>query len=214
MIEMFKENEMRTSGLIYNSTFEQIKELYQYDPEAAGELAISAIELVLTGDISTDDVNIRLYLAPMRKINEVNIAKYETKVENQRQKKINEMKLDKIAELAAMGYKQREIGEKLGLSQQIISYRLNLIKKTYPELLQTNLQTAQTNLQTVYKNTNDTNGTKTENFVEPVQTVYKDTNDTNSENFVQNSVCKNPGGSATTKEKVDEEPAWKKEFSF
>lgn len=84
MIEMFKENEMRTSGLIYNSTFEQIKELYQYDPEAAGELAISAIELVLTGDISTDDVNIRLYLAPMRKINEVNIAKYETKVENQR----------------------------------------------------------------------------------------------------------------------------------
>jgi predicted transcriptional regulator len=169
---------------------------------------------VLTGDISTDDVNIRLYLAPMRKINEVNIAKYETKVENQRQKKINEMKLDKIAELAAMGYKQREIGEKLGLSQQIISYRLNLIKKTYPELLQTNLQTAQTNLQTVYKNTNDTNGTKTENFVEPVQTVYKDTNDTNNGNFVQNSVCKNPGGSAATKEKVDEEPAWKKEFSF
>lgn len=214
MIEMFKENEMRTSGLIYNSTFEQIKELYQYDPEAAGELAISAIELVLTGDISTDDVNIRLYLAPMRKINEVNIAKYETKVENQKQKKINEMKLDKIAELAAMGYKQREIGEKLGLSQQIISYRLNLIKKTYPELLQTNLQTAQTNLQTVYKNTNDTNGTKTENFVEPVQTVYKDTNDTNNGNFVQNSVCKNPGGSAATKEKVDEEPAWKKEFSF
>ena len=203
MIEMFKENEMRTSGLIYNSTFEQIKELYQYDPEAAGELAISAIELVLTGDISTDDVNIRLYLAPMRKINEVNIAKYETKVENQRQKKINEMKLDKIAELAAMGYKQREIGERLGLSQQIISYRLNLIKKTYPELLQT-----------VYKNTNDTNGTKTENFVEPVQTVYKDTNNTNNGNFVQNFVCKTSGGTASTKEEVDEEPAWKKEFSF
>ena len=210
MIEMFKDNEMRTSGLIYNSTFEQIKELYKFDPEAAGELAISAIELVLTGDISSDDINVRLYLAPMRKINEVNIAKYETKVENQRQKKINEMKLDKIAELAAMGYKQREIGEKLGLSQQIISYRLNLIKKTYPELLQTNLQTAQT----VYKNTNDTNGTKTEVFVEPVQTVYKDTNNTNNGNFVQNSVCKTTGGTASTKEEVDEEPAWKKEFSF
>lgn len=203
MIERFKDTEMRTSGLVYNSTFEQIKELYQYDPEAAGELAISAIELVLTGEISSDDVNIRLYLAPMKKINEVNIAKYETKVENQRQKKINEMKLDKIAELAAMGYKQREIGERLGLSQQIISYRLNLIKKTYPELLQTNLQT-------VYKNTNDTNGTKNEVFVEPVQTVYKDTNNTNNGNFVQNSVCKKSG----IVEETGEEPAWKKEFSF
>ena len=65
MIEKFKENEVRASGLIYNSTFEQIKELYEYDPEQAGELAISAIELLLTGDMSTDDVNIRLMLKPM-----------------------------------------------------------------------------------------------------------------------------------------------------
>lgn len=82
MIEKFKENEMRNSGLIYNSTFEQIKNLYQFDPEAAGELAISAIELVLTGDISSDDVNIQLLLMPMKKINEINVAKYENKVEN------------------------------------------------------------------------------------------------------------------------------------
>lgn len=68
------------------------------------------------------------------------------------------MKLDKIAELAAFGLRQREIGERLGLSQQIISYRLNLIKKNYPELLQTN----STKIQTEYKNTN---ATKTENFV-------------------------------------------------
>ena len=158
MIEKFKENEMRNSGLIYNSTFEQIKNLYQFDPEAAGELAISAIELVLTGDISSDDVNIQLLLMPMKKINEINVAKYENKVENQKQKKIIEMKLDKIAELAAFGLRQREIGERLGLSQQIISYRLNLIKKNYPELLQTN----STKIQTEYKNTN---ATKTENFV-------------------------------------------------
>ena len=48
-----------------------------------------------------------------------------------------EMKLDKIAELANIGMRQREIGERLGLSQQIVSYRMNLIKKNYPELLQT-----------------------------------------------------------------------------
>jgi DNA-binding transcriptional regulator LsrR (DeoR family) len=74
------------------------------------------------------------------------------------------MKLDKIAELAASGLRQREIGERLGLSQQIISYRLNLIKKNYPELLQTN----STKIQTEYKNTN---ATKTENFVEKEEPV-------------------------------------------
>ena len=138
MIEMFKDNEMRPSGLVFSSVLEQIKELHQYDPEQAGELAISAIELILTGDISSDDVNIKIMLAPLRKITEVNVTKYETKVENKRQKKIAEMKLDKIADLLAAGYKQREIGERLGISQQTASYRIDVIKKNYPELLQTN----------------------------------------------------------------------------
>ena len=84
MIEQFNDVEMRSSGVIFSSVLEQIKELYQYDPDQAGELAISAIELVLTGDISSDDVNIKIMLAPLRKINEVNVAKYENKIENKR----------------------------------------------------------------------------------------------------------------------------------
>ena len=172
MIEMFKDNEMRPSGLVFSSVLEQIKELYQYDPEQAGELAISAIELILTGDISSDDVNIKIMLAPLRKITEVNVTKYETKVENKRQKKIAEMKLDKIADLLAAGYKQREIGERLGISQQTASYRIDVIKKNYPELLQTN----DTKIQAISQKNKDT---KTQNFV---QTCTKE------ENFVQNSV--------------------------
>ena len=172
MIEMFKDNEMRPSGLVFSSVLEQIKELYQYDPEQAGELAISAIELILTGDISSDDVNIKIMLAPLRKITEVNVTKYETKVENKRQKKITEMKLDKIADLLAAGYKQREIGERLGISQQTASYRIDVIKKNYPELLQTN----DTKIQAISQKNKDT---KIQNFV---QTCTKE------ENFVQNSV--------------------------
>jgi exonuclease I len=172
MIEMFKDNEMRPSGLVFSSVLEQIKELHQYDPEQAGELAISAIELILTGDISSDDVNIKIMLAPLRKITEVNVTKYETKVENKRQKKITEMKLDKIADLLAAGYKQREIGERLGISQQTASYRIDVIKKNYPELLQTN----DTKIQAISQKNKDT---KTQNFV---QTCTKE------ENFVQNSV--------------------------
>lgn len=135
MIEMFKENEMRNSGIVYNSTFEQIKQLYEADPERAGELAISAIELVLTGDISSDDMMVGLLLEPMRKINENNQVKYENKVESARVKKIHDMKLDKIAEMVNNGMKQRQIGESLGLSQQMVSYRISLIRSNYPDLL-------------------------------------------------------------------------------
>jgi hypothetical protein len=59
----------------------------------------------LTGDISSDDVNVKIMLAPLKKITEVNVTKYENKVENKKQKKIAEMKLDKIAELANAGWK-------------------------------------------------------------------------------------------------------------
>lgn len=135
MISEFKDVESRNSGVIYNSTLEQIKKLYEADPERAGELAISAIELVLTGEISSDDMMIGILLEPMRKINENNQIKYDTRVENARTKKITDMKLDKIAELANAGCRQREIGERLGLSQQIVSYRMGLIRTNYPELL-------------------------------------------------------------------------------
>ena len=80
MIEFFKDNEPRSSGVIYNSTFEQIKKLYEMDPEKAGELAISAIELVLTGDVSSDDAMIDLFLEPIKVINERNQHNYEVKV--------------------------------------------------------------------------------------------------------------------------------------
>lgn len=210
MIEQFKDNEVRNSGVIYSSTLEQIKQLYAVDPEQAGELAIAAIELVLTGDISSDDYMISMMLTPMKKLNEINVAKYETKVENQRQKKISEMKLDKIAEMVAAGFKQREIGERLGMSQQIVSYRVGLIKKNYPELLQKNSEDS-TKIQTVYKNT------KSEVFVEnstnTLQTkpnVYKNTNDTKNENFVQEVVCKIP----EPVEEIGENPDWKTKFKF
>jgi predicted transcriptional regulator len=186
MIEMFKENEIRNSGIIYSSTFEQIKKLYEADPEAAGELAIAAIELVLTGDISSDDMMVGLLLEPMRKINENNQVRYDNKVESSKNKKMIDMKLDKIAEMVNKGMRQREIGEALGLSQQNVSYRIGLIKSNYPDLLNgktaknseedaseakhlTKIQTNPTKIQKNFtKNTKIQTGTKNESFVDPV----------------------------------------------
>lgn len=180
MIEQFKDNEIRNSGIIYSSTFEQIKKLYAMDPEQAGEFAIAAIELVLTGEISSDDYYIELMLEPTKKLNENNRSKYDTKKENARLKKIEDMKLDKIAELISSGLKQSQVGERLGLSQQIISYRMGIIRSQYPELLtgapapvltkntkkstkiqKTEPEILQTNVDDTKEFTNDTNDTKT-----------------------------------------------------
>ena len=145
MIEMFNEVDVRGSGVIYASTFEQIKKMYAVDPEKAGELAISAIEMVLTGQISTDDYMIDMMLTTAKAVNENNVAKYESRVEGARQKKVRDLKLAEIADLLRAGWKQREIGEKLGMSQQNISYRIGVIRSSYPELLQPEVtETAQT----------------------------------------------------------------------
>ena len=176
MIEKFNENEIRNSGIIYNSTFAQIKQMYEVDPERAGELAISAIELVLTGELSSDDMMISMLLEPMRKINENNQVKYETKVESAKTKKMVDMKLDKIAELVNRGKKQREIGEALGMSQQTVSYRIGLIKTSYPELLTGKPQTET-------ENTN--NFTKIQKNLQTNSDVYQNTKNTKTENFVK-----------------------------
>ena len=208
MIEMFKDTEMRNSGLIFNSTFNQIKQLYAMDPELAGELAISAIELVLTGDISSDDPMINLMLEPMKVINENNNVKYDNKVESSRQKKINDLNLEKVAELMNLGYTQKQIGERLGMPQQNVSYRVGVIRTKYPELLQTDstksLQSVCTNnLQTVQ--TNFTNNTNT------LQTVQIDTKESVCE---ADSVCQSSVKPGKTTKKFDREAMKKNGFDF
>lgn len=191
MINEFKYPVIRDSGIIYNSTFEQIKQLYEVDPEMAGELAISAIELMLTGGVSSDNMMVGVMLEPMKKIGERNAARYEAKVEGTRQKKIREMRLQEIADLVIAGRKQREIGEILGLSQQNVSYRVNLIRTQYPELLAVDdLEESSTN-----ENTN---------------TSTQFTNDTNKFTNKNAVVCKNQDGV-----KEEEEPVvYQKGFKF
>ena len=210
MIERFNEIETRSSGVIYDSTFEQIKQMYEVDPEQAGELAISAIELILTGDISSDDYIIRMMLTPTKKINEINVARYETRKESAKQKKIVDMKLDKIADLFLKGFKQREIAERLGLTQQTVSYRIDVIKKKYPELLQKNDESF-TKKVDVYQNTNNENLVNTqEDIFTKKPNIYQNTNVTKNENLVKENVCKNTSVEGESGEESD----WKDKFSF
>ena len=138
MINYFKDNAMRNSGVIYDSTFEQIKKLYAKDPQTAGELAISAIELVLTGDMSTDDGMIDILLEPLKVQRKKDKVRYDQKIEAQKMQKITSQKLDEIAALVNAGVKQSLIASRLGLTQQTVSNRLKTIRLEFPELLQAN----------------------------------------------------------------------------
>lgn len=186
MIEYFNDVEVRDSAVIMSSVFEQVKKMYAMDPEMAGELAISAIELVLTDQISSDDAMIDMLLAPAKIINNRNVYKYEIKKEGSKNKKIKDMKLDQIAEMLQKGMKQKEIAERLHISQQTVSYRMGLIRTQYPELMQNRgTETAQTILpknSDVYQNTNNftnngaeclQNGTPRIPDESPVQTFYQ-----------------------------------------
>ena len=184
MIECFNDVEVRSSGVIMSSVFDQIKKMYAMDPEMAGELAISAIELVLTGQISSDDAMIDMLLAPAKVINDHNVQRYENRKEGSKNKKIKDMKLDEIAEMLQNGMKQKEIAERLHISQQTVSYRMGLIRTQYPELMQqrgTETAILQTN-SNVYQNTNSftnvqtscvQNGTPRISDESPVQTFYQ-----------------------------------------
>lgn len=112
--------------------------LYAEDAVKAGELAIAAIELVLTGETSTDDAMIKIMLQSLKVVSERNTQKYQRKIEAQRQKRIEDNRLTDIAAQYLQGKKQNEIAISLGISQQSVSYWIQIIKKDYPELLDAN----------------------------------------------------------------------------
>lgn len=136
MISKFKNNEARKSALIYLSNFEQVKELYEDDKEMAGELAISIMEMALTGEISSNNKIIRLMLKNFEVSAEKNKQKYEARERNTKQENAEKYKLYEIAEMLNEGKTQAEIAIALDISRQTVNRRLNeMIRVNYPELL-------------------------------------------------------------------------------
>lgn len=156
MIEFREGVEIRDSGVIYQSVYEQIRKLYARNPEQAGELAIAAIGLVLTGEVNSDDYMIEIMLENIKAVNERDKAKWDKKADAKRQRKIDEQQLALIAELYNGGMKQVDIAKRVGTTPQTISNRMALIRTEFPELLQKNQenQVNQSNQEYVNVNVN------------------------------------------------------------
>ena len=134
MIKEVKDLQARPTGIVYKSTWEIIKKVYNANPELGKELAFSVIEQTLTGDNSSDDLTVQVVCDSLKPINQKAQQKYDTQVKNNREYKRESQQLDKIVELINMGKTQEEIGKILGVSRQTVSNRVRIIKEEYPEL--------------------------------------------------------------------------------
>ena len=134
MIKEVRDLKSRPSGVIYESTWEQIKKLYNKNPDLGKELAFSVIEQTLTGDVSSDDLTIQLICDGLKPINQKAQQKYDIQVKNKRESKCESLQLQKIIELVNMGKTQEEIGKILGVSRQTINNRIRIINEEFPEL--------------------------------------------------------------------------------
>lgn len=181
MINSFKDSKRRDSAIIYNSTFEQIMGLYKVNPIQAGELAISAIELALSGEISSDDYMIDIILKNMKVIGEKNKVKYDNKVKSQKQKRIEEQKLDLIASLYNGGMKQKDIAVRLNTTPQTISNRMAIIRTEFPELLTEKIKQNDLKIKQFNKNQ--------ENQENQSNQAYDNDNDNDNENY--GFICSN-----------------------
>ena len=131
MIKEFKNNEMRPFGNVYQSMLTQIKKRYAKNPQQAGELAISYIEYVLTGDISTDDDLIEEFVEGYKETTKKAQNRYDAKVA------ATEEKLKRVADLYNAGWKQVDIAREIGVQPPAISKQLAQIRSDFPHLLKT-----------------------------------------------------------------------------
>ena len=129
LIKEFKDNEMRDFGNVYQSMLTQIKKRYAKDPVQAGELAISFIEYVLTGDISSDDDIIEGFVEGYKITTQKNQNKYDAKVAATRDA------LQPIADMYNKGMTQADIARALGVQPPAVSKKMNTIRTQFPDLL-------------------------------------------------------------------------------
>lgn len=130
LIKEFKDNPARDFGNVYQSMLSQIKKRYERDPEQAGELAISFIEFVLTGEISSDDDIIESFVEGYRVTTKKNQTKYDAKVAATRDA------LKPIAEMYNQGMSQADIARSMGVQPPAISKKMTIIRTQFPDLLE------------------------------------------------------------------------------
>lgn len=140
MIQKLNEDIICSSSIVYKTNYEQVLLVFKQNPQLAGELSLSILELLFTGQASSDDITVQLALKNLEVISEKNRKNYERKLaagerRSEEFKKAREELLITIADLYNEGLNQKQIAEKLGYSEGTISKKMIIIRSDYPQLL-------------------------------------------------------------------------------
>lgn len=135
MIKFKDDLVINSTGIVYDTMLKTAKDIYAFNPELAGEYALSALEMVLSGECSTDNEMLRAMFNVVKPFADRNIAKLEARKEQQNNAKIEKMKLREIADLYDSGFNYQEIAKKIGITRQTVSNRIKIIQTEFPELL-------------------------------------------------------------------------------
>lgn len=134
MIKEFKNNPIRDTGVINRGMFEQVKMLYLQDKDKGGELAVSLMEHVLTGDHSSDDFMVSFSIANHKEVISRNQVKWDAKKETKHGARAEELK--PVVQLHCQGLTQAAIAKKLMIAQSTVSKRLSQARIDFPELFE------------------------------------------------------------------------------
>ena len=134
MIKEFKNNEVRATGVINRGMFEQVKMLDMQNPAAGGELAISLMEQVLTGDHSSDDFMVNFAIANHKET--ISKAQHNYDLTKETKQNAIEEDLRRYVDLYREGLTQAEIAKKLGGTQSSVSKKLMKARKEFPHVVQ------------------------------------------------------------------------------
>ncbi len=160
MITEFDFENCRESSILYKTAYKQIARKYQRGKyEEAAELAVAYFQVMLQGYTTTDDEDIQDLVEPYAAMSKKANERYSRKVEREKNKQIEDLQLHEIARMLEDGESYGTISDSLGIAKSTVSYRVEIMREKYPELLENvvdpNTVGTVRNVRTVRNNDND-----------------------------------------------------------
>lgn len=135
MLKQISDDIYRDTAVIKKSTYQSVLDAFEAgEIELGHELAVSILEAIFTGQISSNNLTVKVALNTDRALWGREKADWDKKAEAKREQRAEELQLETIVELKRQGMTQKQIGERLGVSQQAIGKRLTIMQTEYPEL--------------------------------------------------------------------------------
>lgn len=138
MSELGENKKMAPYLYIPSGLYNSVRYAYTSDPELAGKLAISILELYAVGRYTINDPIIHMTLGSIKGDAKHKIDTYKQKVEDSEQQTLEDQRLAEIADCVKKGWTQQKIATMIGVKQPTISKRIKLIKEKFSYLLEEN----------------------------------------------------------------------------